>query len=244
MRFFLFLWCFVFLSGVRGDEVSDAKRGYEVADGKLNQVYGELKRDLPEWKFKMVQEDQREWLGYRDYMMDPQHPGAVKKVSVEYWETMKEWASGRVRYLEAWKTSGDAEGWSGFYEDGRGGYLYLSEKDGVMKFKVEVVRGPTFHTGGIFGNARVNEDLGHFSDGGGEGREETWLHFELEGNSGRVVVRGANTGYYHGARAYFSGTYLRMRDLTEKEMKDIGRETRLDDPEPEEGGASFDPASL
>lgn len=231
------------VGGVFGGELEDAKAGYVKADGKLNGVYNELKEILPEWKFKLVQEDQRGWLEYRAYMMDPDHPDGVKKDTAEYWQSMADWAAGRVGYLEAWKTSGDAEGWSGVYDDGKGGSLYLLEKGGVMPFKVEVVRGPTFHLGGIFGEAKVNEALGHFSDGGEKDRAATWLHFELEGNSGRVTLRGANTGFYHGARAYFDGIYLRMRDLTKKEISDIGRETRLDETDDQPDGATFSPAA-
>ena len=43
-----------------------AKAEFTKADQGLNQIYTEAKSTLPEWTFGDLQQDQREWLEYRD----------------------------------------------------------------------------------------------------------------------------------------------------------------------------------
>jgi hypothetical protein len=84
-----------------------------------------------------------------------------------------------------------------------------------------VVRGPTYHTGSLAGVASWNWPLGWFSDKGRdkEKTDETNLVFVQAGNVLKII--GANTGYYHGARAYFDGEYCKSGELDEKEKADV-----------------------
>jgi len=43
------------------------------------------------------------------------------------------------------------------------------------------------------------------------------LTFRREG--GRLEVFGENTEYFHGARAYFEGTYIRLRQLKAEDLE-------------------------
>lgn len=43
------------------------KAEFQKHDRALNEVYGVLKKELPEYKFALMQADQREWVGHREY---------------------------------------------------------------------------------------------------------------------------------------------------------------------------------
>lgn len=76
---------------------------------------------------------------------------------------------------------------------------------------MEVVRGPTYHTGNLSGVMQVNGERARFSDGGGEDAEagEAWLDWkQVDGQ--RIELEATNAQQYHGARAYFDGVYLRV----------------------------------
>jgi len=43
-----------------------AQEAFARIDRQMNEVYGEVKKKLDEWKFKKVQEGQCDWIEYRD----------------------------------------------------------------------------------------------------------------------------------------------------------------------------------
>jgi hypothetical protein len=63
--------------------------------------------------------------------------------------------------------------------------------------------------------------MGWFSDKGRDKERPTRtnLSFILRGRKLEVV--GANTGYYHGARAYFDGEYVKTSSLSAKSQAKI-----------------------
>ncbi|MCB1090359.1 MAG: hypothetical protein KDL87_02430, partial [Verrucomicrobiae bacterium] len=95
----------------------------------------------------------------------------------------------------------------------------------TIRFKIHVVRGPTYHMGFISGPARRNGEAGFFTDKGDpeyhseDDKDETWLFFEREAGTPRMKIRGIHTMPYHGARAYFDGVYTRLRDATAEDQE-------------------------
>jgi hypothetical protein len=110
---------------------------------------------------------------------------------------------------------------NGLWIDSFGGTLEIVQDKDRLFFEIEVVRGPTFHTGSIAGVAKWNTPLGWFSDTGRdkEKTEESNLVFVSRG--GVLEIIGAQTSYYHGARAYFDGEYCKVGRLDEKTKEEL-----------------------
>ena len=204
------------------DELAEAKAEFAKQDKALNEVYQRVKKGLDPLKFSVVQEDQRNWLEYKDYMAEWQAYGEDIETSVDRWEMAAGLTEARVGWLEAWLKQDGKKGWEGVYADSYGGHLRIVEEGGKYWFYLDVVRGPTFHLGEIGGEFRVNGQTGWFELDEGYGDGPTWLTFlEESDGTGRVKLVGENTQGYHGARAYFDGTYLWTRALKPKERTDI-----------------------
>ncbi len=168
-----------------------------------------------------------------------------EKEAPEYWESLAMNSRTRSAMIAGWilaaeKHDGDVP-WTGEWQDGYGGWLRIvlaetpaaaaGKKDdyaqplGKMHFQLEVVRGPTYHLGSIGGQAKVNGAMAFFTDAGNvqprliDDGEETWLVFEKRYGVPQLEIRAANTGGYHGARAYFHGIYTRVGDLDADQRK-------------------------
>jgi len=207
--------------------LEQAKAEHAAADKLLNVSYAKAKSTLPEHLFAELQEDQRSWLSYRDYRslqaagFDGGAEEGKEKSTVEYWTTLASITEERVRIIEGWmKHDSFAHEWEGIWSDGEGGHLAIFENaEGQFAFTFDVVRGPTYHVGGIGGNAQWNGSSARFSVTS-EGEDgETWLTFLKRGI--RFEVIGENTSPYHGARAYFDGHYVRVAELTAEDRKAI-----------------------
>ncbi|MDF1660084.1 MAG: hypothetical protein P1U58_20895 [Verrucomicrobiales bacterium] len=93
-------------------------------------------------------------------------------------------------------------------------------EDGTLSFTCNAVRGASYHLGNIDGIATANEITARFSTRPEGEEKETWLTFVQE-NDGRLRLIGENTSYFHGARAYFDGQYLRVRELTREDREEM-----------------------
>lgn len=211
--------------------VEQAKTLYEGTERKLNEAWAKLRQTLPKQEWDDIRDQQQNWVDYRDYfcnevlrrdLNDPAMTDDQLYNTVEYWRRMRQMTEERTLILRAISDErryGDSD-WTGRWIDGQGGCLLLLEGDDGIFFELQVVRGPTHHTGGIAGHAAVDGRIAHFQDrrppeptttlGG-----PTRLTFT---NQNRYLqVFGTNTFYYHGARAYFDGSYFRVADLTTDE---------------------------
>lgn len=210
--------------------LAEAKAEFQKQDKALNAVYAELKKELPDYLFPIAQEDQKEWVDYRDYVSEGQsrQGGEEFKDLVEYWEMAAGMTEERVKYLQAWKNVDKQEGWGGKYRDGRGGLLEIVETEGGIHFVVHVVRGPSFHVGVMGGLAKTNESMARFSIPIEDSDEECWITFLNDRwGYGQLEIVTVNSHDFHGARAYFDGKYLWMGPLTEKEKVEALRRAKL-----------------
>lgn len=206
----------------RADDLSKAKATFAEKDKTLNAEFAALKKDLRPELFAKVQEDQRGWVEYRDYVSDAQAHGEKPEASADRWQSLADMTDSRIEWLKAWRKLDRKKDWSGSYSDGRGGLLEIVEKDGRCWFVMSVVRGPTFHTGEISGQMRINGSTGWFETKAEGEDKPTWLTF-LDGLDvgGFVRVAEENSGSFHGARAYFQGSYLWIGELKAEEKKNV-----------------------
>jgi uncharacterized protein YecT (DUF1311 family) len=199
--------------------LEQAKHRLALADAELNKTFEALRKRLDGDEFKDLRDRQRKWLEYRDYMAASQpkqngFEGDDPKRSADYWEAMADFTEMRTRFLRASFDASLPKGITGLYQDSFGGELKLeATKDGVV-FSISVVRGPTSHTGGLTGIATLKRDAAVYKEQveAGEDRKPCELTFNfVEGHI--VKLEGKNTEYYHGARAYFVGTYFKVAKL-------------------------------
>jgi uncharacterized protein YecT (DUF1311 family) len=210
----------------------EAKARFDKADAALNQAWSVLKKKLPAEEFKTLQAEQREWLRQRDYLaLSPSYSGAPAdpekaRQSPEYFLTMAGLTETRTRWLTAYAQPLKNNSLTGIWNDSNGGDLQIVEKEGKLYFSLSVVRGPTAHLGDIGGIATWKSPRAFFSDKGldPEKKDETTLTFTLKGT--RLEIVGSNTSYYHGARAYFDGTYLCIGSLTPEEQAKLIQEAK------------------
>lgn len=198
-----------------------AQEKFAKQDQALNQVYGELKKELEPHLFEVVKKDQRGWVKYREYMSEWQK--GYEGTSDE--EAQLELGAGltesRVEWLEAWLKTEQNEGMAGEYDDGYGGLLQIVKEGKDYFFSLQVVRGPTFHVGHLTGKLRVNGSTAWFEIQE-EGEEPTWLTLvPKEDGSRRLRVVSENAHFYHGARAYFEGSYLKVGKVSPEERKKV-----------------------
>ncbi len=194
-----------------------AKAAFDKADHALNAAWAAAKQALPEVEFNKLKEEQRGWVDYRDALArSPTYTGveaqdelaldAPEYLAAALEDMRTEWLKGLIH---DWKD----ETLTGYWTDSYGGSIEVVEREGHLHFVVQCVRGPTSHVGGLSGIADWNSTIGWFSDKGRDKdkTDETNLSFIFRDK--KLEIIGANTGYYHGARAYFDGSYVKVKAL-------------------------------
>ena len=206
------------------------KADYQKADAELNRVYKAVCKEIGEEKAKALRDLERGWLGFRDGMAEarPHFEGVDAKdpkQTTMYWEAMAELTRERTEFLRVYSGKGIAKGPAGDYFDCFGGEVELKEVAGGIAFKIEVARGPTAHIGEIEGVAVLKGDRAEFvevlkaEDKADPNRKPCKLAFTF--SEGHIVkIEGENTSYYHGARAFFDGTYYKRNAPTSRPVDD------------------------
>lgn len=199
--------------------LAEAKATFAKADRALNEAWTAIKKGMPAKIFAELKTKQREWLESRDSRALESSPAptdlAEAKRSAAYWETAASLTEARALWLRRLADNED-DPLTGLWTDGDGGNLEIVERPEKLLFVFHVVRGPSAHVGVLAGTAHWNTSIGWFSDKGREAdkREETNIAFIAKDR--HLEVAGANTSYYHGARAYFDGNYYKIAPLDEK----------------------------
>jgi uncharacterized protein YecT (DUF1311 family) len=208
--------------------LKEAKAEFEKQDRALNAVWDQAKKDLGAADFAMLKEKQRDWVEWRDHLAgSPMFSGAPdgdetqRKQTPEYFSVAAGLTEDRTAWLRGALSKAPDDSMNGKWMDSYGGVIELVEKDGKLHFSINAVRGPSAHVGQLSGIAQWNERIGWFSDKGldKEKTEETNLAFVLDGT--KLQITGANTKYYHGARAYFDGEYVKTEKLDAKTEAEV-----------------------
>ena len=224
-------------AGEKAPTVGEAKAAFAKADRALNQAWSAAKQAVEGRAFGQLTLSQREWLEFRDERAKQESELAGEKdakrsaiwhtTAAALTESRAEWLRGRA---EAAKEP--AETLTGLWTDSYGGTMYVVHQAGPvgdsgaagvgrLLFAIEVVRGPTYHTGATSGVATWNQPLGWWSDKGRDQEKPDESNLAFADREGCVEVIGANTGYYHGARAYFDGVYCKVEPLDEKTQAEV-----------------------
>lgn len=137
-----------------------AKNAFAAADADLNKTFLTLRKKLPTDEFTELRDQQRKWLEHRDYMAadEPRQNGFHgddPKQSSHYWDAMAVLTRARAEFLGASFDRALPKGITGSYDDSYGGSLNLEERSDGVVFQIDVVRGPTLHTGGLAASPRL-----------------------------------------------------------------------------------------
>lgn len=216
-------------------EAKAARAAFDKADRALNAAWAAAKQALPEEEFNKLKEDQRAWVEYRDYLArSPMYTGADAQGELaleapEYLEAAAGLEDMRTEWLKGLIHEWKDETLTGYWTDSYGGSIEVVEREGHLHFVIQCVRGPTSHVGGLSGIAAWNPNIGWFSDKGRDKdkTDETSLSFILRDK--KLEIIGANTGYYHGARAYFDGSYVKVKALDAKAQAKIVKAAKSGD---------------
>jgi|GEM_PF-591903 len=200
-------------------KLEGAMRRFSLADAGLNKAFDALRKRLGADEFRDLRDRQRNWLQHRDYISSDQprqngFEGDDLKKSPDYWEAMADLTESRTEFLQAAFDQALPKGITGVYQDSYGGELKLEEIPKGVAFSIDVVRGPTLHTGDLIGVATLKRNAAVYKEQveAGEDRQPCELTFTLI--DGHIVkLEGKNTEHHHGARAYFVGTYFKVEKL-------------------------------
>jgi uncharacterized protein YecT (DUF1311 family) len=207
----------------REPTLAEAKAAFAKADRALNEAWKKARAAAQEADVERLTFSQREWIRFRDDQAEAdgfQGPGKNPKQSPGYFttaahltESRTEWLTGRAKPVE--------DDLTGYWIDGRGGTLRIVQRGDRLLFDIDVVRGPTSHTGSVAGIASWNARLGWWSDKGREPDKTEESNLAFIDRSPELELIGANTFHYHGVRAYFDGDYVKIAPLNEEEKAEV-----------------------
>ncbi len=181
-------------------------------------VLQQARLDLPQDLFATLLTQQAAWYEWRDVKARDaaQFLSQSDIIEEEFWWNLQHDTRARTQYLEAslftyGPVAAELGDWEGYWVDGDGGFITITEPEpGLIEFAIEVVRGPTFHLGQIDGSAGVSDASVEYRVKPDPDWDETVISFSRDGPF--LVVEGINTQYFHGARAWFDGQYLRLSE--------------------------------
>ena len=233
--------------------LAEAKAAFAKADQALNQAWNEIKGVYSGRALNELTASQREWVEFRDERAKRESQQAGEKAAKRStsWhttaayltESRAEWLFGRAR-----APKDEAKTLTGKWIDSYGGTMELVHQltaategsgspSGRLLFLIEVVRGPTYHLGGVAGVASWNERVGWWSDKAKDPEKTDESNLVFVERDGCIEVIGANTSHYHGARAYFDGIYCKVGALDEKAQAEVIKAAESGEiPEPVEDG--------
>lgn len=202
----------------------EAKAAFAKTDRALNETWTAIKKKLPDKIFTELKARQQAWITTRDRhalesSANPRDVAAAKQ-SAAYWEKAASLTEARAQWLRRLADNED-DPLTGFWTDGEGGNLEIVERKEKLFFVFHVVRGRGLHIGVIAGAAQWNTSIGWFSDKGREADKTDETNIVFIEKEGHLEVTGANTSYYHGARAYFDGAYYKIAPLEGNEEGNV-----------------------
>ena len=220
----LFLLAAIAQAEDQTSNLTEAKAAFAKADRTLNEAWTAAKKAVPDKIFAELKTKQREWLESRDRRALESSPtpndAAEAKRSAAYWQTAATLTEARAQWLRRLADKED-DPLTGLWTDGNGGNLEIVERKEKLFFVFHVVRGRALHVGVIAGAAPWNTSMGWFSDKGRDADKPDETNIVFIEKDGHLEVTGANTSYYHGAHAYFDGSYYKIAPLDDKEEENV-----------------------
>ncbi len=141
-----------------------AQRRYDAADTWLNEIYQLAKKKLATSSFADLKKREADWIAYRDYFAD-QSAGINANTEslpeeVARLQTLRDLTMSRIKFVRSLLNDRLPAGISAEYRDEYGGELDLEKGNREIKFRLSVVRGPTLHTGDVWGLSRSGSTEG------------------------------------------------------------------------------------
>ncbi|TGL62069.1 lysozyme inhibitor LprI family protein [Leptospira sarikeiensis] len=188
-----------------------SSKEYQAADKELNKAYKKIRETLSESEKEELKKLQIMWIGYRDGICEgPMY--SMDETGVDTILCKTEITIDRTQYFhKVWEHPNPPKDGIGSYTDGFGGSLKLSREKSKkeIQFSFEVVRGPTAHIGEVTGSWTPNQEgkwtWASTPNCNSEDPDCCLLQFETFPN--RIEVEEISCSAYHGARAYFGGSY-------------------------------------
>ncbi len=195
------------------------RQQFAEADRALNAVYKRLAATLEAPRHKAMQDNSRRWIAYKDDLcpastvINQRLEPAQAKNRAEYFACLYDLTVARLAYLQrAFAQEGVSPGLAGAYEDGFGGVLRLKHTTGdTYAFHIEVVRGPTYHTGEVEGTVRLDTKTATFVQTAECGGKTPCCRLTFTRAPMFIAVEEDNCQTLHGMRAYFSGEYRKVK---------------------------------
>lgn len=212
---------------------------FHKVDNSLNNVYKQLKNRIQPAVAQLMQKQSRNWIKYKEYQCGWQSQIETGKNndSATYYKCLSELTRERTTYIKsAFSKRHNPAGLAGSYDDAFGGLLSihsLAKSDPVVtrledplrgpvklpafkegtkyKFKIEVVRGPTAHIGEIEGEFIIQNGMGLYMEPAVSELSDGKCKLEFTMHVYSIAIREKQCGYYHGARAFFDGTFYRIK---------------------------------
>lgn len=185
------------------------KTEYEKADKDLNKTYKSLQTSLASSKAEEMKKDSRTWIDHKEALCSGQS-GMSNDSKAVYYECLYSMTSDRTRFLkEAFGGEGTDNKIEGAYSDSLGGNIVIEKAGKGYKFTIEVVRGVTSHTGEVSGEISLKNNSATFDQKEKDGNESCKIGFKFSDR--KVNVDEIKCDSYHGASAYFGGTYYKVK---------------------------------
>jgi uncharacterized protein YecT (DUF1311 family) len=198
-----------------GELLARARKRVAAAEAQLAADYKKVAAELKKEEVAELASLQEKWKVRRDSEATFEGKGAADpRTKLEYWDKLVELTSTRLEFLKAYSRKGIPKGVTATYRDFEGGWLHLEERKQGLAFSLEVVRGPTAHSGYIDGIAKREGKRATFREvvPKDEEREPAEITFTFLAEN-KVQVEAKNAGYHGGARAYFEGLYFKAHPL-------------------------------
>lgn len=200
-------------------------RQLELRDQRLAKATERAVEGLKGKGLDFFKEDCENWANWRESFFSDAtgQRRAAAQLTDEELSTWAEEVRRRTSWIHGLMDMRHHKDLTGFWSDGGGGYFSLVEQGDQLHFLASCARGPTRHLGSIQGVAKRSGAKAVFSISEYDD-EPTHLEFSIE--KPWIVLKGTNTGPYHGNRAYFDGHYAKIAPLSAEERQVVLKATQ------------------
>lgn len=187
------------------------KKLWQEEDKKLNEVYQSLTKKISSKEKEEMKLDSRTWINKKEvFCMDERYtgdPNSIKKNS-SYYSCLFDFTQSRVEYLKkAFGKENVSSAVDGIYSDGDGGTIEIKKTKDGYEFNATCVRGFTSHNGEITGIIPKLKNKLTWKDS----PKDTTCELEFIFSDYKIEINEKECSAFHGANAYFSGIYRKIK---------------------------------
>ncbi|HEX4086413.1 MAG TPA: lysozyme inhibitor LprI family protein [Chthoniobacteraceae bacterium] len=163
--------CFPIISAAdKEPTLAEARAQYKAADAELNKAYAAAIAELHQTKAAALREDERNWIQYRDEMVEHDeyvarsfgHTNLSDEKDPDYWTSLAAYEEDRTQYLHGYSGKHVPPGIPGEYDDSYGGTAEVRQTKSGIEFSLEAVRHAGHDQGEISGVLKFKGDTAYF----------------------------------------------------------------------------------